>query len=161
MYSINLSGTSGIEDYTYNQTFFGRYENPGAGTFLSNQFIPNQGAFSVYTPHGKTNEWLVSFNISSDIPFLPSALPLKVYANAAVFGNTEPVAGYSNLENFAWEAGIKLSMINNSIKVFIPLVMSKDLANISGDNYSNDFERIRFSFNLNSLNPIDLIENEF
>lgn len=161
LYNINLSGASGIEDYTYDQTFLGRYENPGDGTFLSNQFIPNQGAFSTYTPHGKTDEWLVSLNISSALPYIPRGIPLKVYTNIAVFGNTEPVAGYTNLDNFAWEAGVKLSLAGNNIQIFIPIVMSKDLKNISDDNYTNNFERIRFSFNLNAFNPVDLIEEQF
>ena len=161
LYNINLSGTSGIEDYTYDQTFLGRYENPSNGSFLSNQFVSNQGGFSIYTPHGKTNEWLVSLNVSSDIPYLPKAIPLKVYANAAVFGNVQPVTGYTGLDNYAWEAGVKLSMANNNIQIFVPIFMSKDLTNISDDNYSNYSQRIRFTFNLNAFNPANILENNF
>ena len=153
VYSINLSGTSGIDDYTYDGTFFGRNEDPEGGTFLSNQFIPNEGAFSTYSLHGRSNEWLVSLNISSSLPYGP----IKVYANAAAFGETQAVTGHPDLDNYAWEAGIKLSL-GNSVQIFMPLLMSKDLKSISEDIHSKYIQNIRFSMDLNSLNPVNILE---
>ena len=160
LYNINLSGTSGIEDYTYDEIFIGRYEDPSGKNFLSRQFIPNEGAFTTYTPHSSTNEWLTALNISSAIPYLPVKIPLKVYANAAVFGDTQAVAGHTDLDNYAWEAGIKFSIAGDNIQVFLPMIMSKDLKNISEDLHSNYFENIRFSINLNCFNPPELIEKQ-
>ncbi len=159
IYNINLSGTTGVEDYNYDEIFLGRYENPEGNSFLSRQFTPNQGAFTTYTSHGKTDEWLVSLNICSAIPYLPTIIPLTVYTNAAVFGNTQTVPGHTDLDNYAWETGIKLSLVSKNIQIFVPLVKSKDLKNISDDFHSNFSENIRFSINLNVFNPASMVVN--
>ncbi len=156
LYYINLSGTSGIDDYTYNSLFFGRFENPVNGTFLSNQFVPDQGGFTTYTPFGRTDEWLLSLNISSSIPFIPKALPFKIYANFATFGNTQPVPGYSTLPNYAWEGGVKF-IVANGFEVYLPLITSVDLQDITNDMFPKYTERIRFTINLNTFNPSQLI----
>ena len=76
-----------------------------------------------------------------------------------VTSETEKNALITDLDNYAWEAGIKLSLANSNIQVFIPLVNSKDLKNISDDFHSSFSENIRFSINLNAFNPPGILEN--
>ena len=159
LYYMNLSGASGVEDYTYDEAFLGRYENPEGNSFISRQFIPNDGAFTTYTAHGKTNEWLVSLNVNTSIPYLPSIIPLTIYANVAAFGNTQEVVGYTDLDNYAWEAGLRLSLAGGGINIYVPLIQSKDLKTISNDIHPNFTDNIRFSFSLNSYNPSKMLGN--
>ncbi|RLD54148.1 MAG: hypothetical protein DRJ01_18435, partial [Bacteroidetes bacterium] len=160
LYNFRLSGSTGAEDYTYNETFVGRYENIPNKNFFSYQFIPNDGAFSTYTPHGSTNEWLVSLNLVSPLP-IPDQVPLKLYANAAAFGKSVAVPGYTDLDPFAWEAGVKLTLGKDVFQIFLPLAMSNDLTNITNDLTNTYWERIRFTLKLNSLNPFKLAKKLF
>jgi len=160
LYNFRLSGTTGAEDYTYSETFIGRYENVANKNFFAYQFIPNDGAFSSYSPHGSTNEWLVSLNLVSSLP-LPDKIPLKLYANVATFGKTEAVPGYTDLDAFAWEAGVKLSLGKEVFEIFLPFAMSNDLKNLNNDLTSSYWERIRFSLKLNSMNPFKLVKTLF
>lgn len=160
LYNFRLSGTRGIEDYTYSETFLGRYEDINDKKFLAYQFIPNDGAFTTFTNHGSTNEWMLAVNLSSSLP-LPDKIPLQVYVNAATYGSTVPVQDYNNLESFSWEAGVKISFAKKAIEIFLPLVMSNDLDKLNDENTNNYFERIRFSLKINQNNPFRLIKNAF
>ena len=157
LYNFRLSGTTGAEDYTYSETFIGRYENIADKNFFAYQFIPNDGAFTSYSPHGSTNEWLISMNLVSSLP-LPDKIPLKFYANLATFGETVAVPGYTNLNQFAWEAGVKLSLGKEVFEIFLPFAMSNDLKNLNNDLTDSYWERIRFSLKLNSMNPFKLVK---
>jgi hypothetical protein len=151
VYDFKMSGTSGAEDYTFDHIFFGRFQNPATPGFLSNQFIADEGSFGTYSPFGHTDNWMTSLAVSADIPGLKK-IPLAVYGNIATFGNSNDVAGYTNAAKYEWEAGVKFS-IPNLLEIYLPLAMSSDLQKYSNDITKNYFERIRFSFNLNLLNP--------
>ncbi|MFC2118398.1 M1 family metallopeptidase [Bacteroidota bacterium] len=160
LYNFRLSGTKGNEDYTYDEIFFERQDDLNDNNILSHQFISNQGAFATYTPYGQTNEWMLALNLSSSLP-VKKNIPLKIFANIASFGDCLPVPGYTGLGSFEWEAGVKFSILQDSFEIFLPLVMSKDLLDISNDMTDNFLGRIRFSIKLNKLNPFDLIKNAF
>lgn len=155
IYRFRLSGTRGWEDYTYSEIFSARYETDNDKVF-AHQFIPEHGAFSVYTPHGQTDEWLVAVNLTSSLPLIPEKIPLKIYANVASFGNFMPIEGYDDLDKVEWEAGAKLSLFRGMIDLYFPLVMSSDLQNFTDDLTNGYFERVRFSLKLSALHPVRL-----
>ncbi|MCD4794668.1 MAG: M1 family metallopeptidase [Bacteroidales bacterium] len=161
IYNFNLSGTTGINDYTYNDVFFGRYEDPAGNTFMGNQFIANDGAFATYTPYGSTNEWLTSLNITASLPYLPNKIPLKVFCNVAVFGETPAISDEFDLAGLAWEGGVKISMFGNNLEIFLPLLMSEELENTNDAITDKYLQRVRFSLRLNNLNLFKIIDKQF
>lgn len=160
IFHFNLSGTSGSYDYMFEENFIGRNESIN-NSFMGSQFAANDGAFAIYTPFGSTSEYLVSLNISSNLPYLSSKIPLKLFFNTAYFAEDENVPANFKLNNFAWESGIKLSLFQKNVEIFLPLIMSEGLTN-ANDSFNDKYlERIRFTFNLNSLNPINILDNSF
>ncbi len=158
-YNYTLSSASGTGDYMRDDIFLGRYEDMSTRNLFTNQLSKSDGAFATYTPHGQTNEWITSVNLHSAIPYLPKKIPLAVFANAAVFGNTTEIAGYNDLSNFAWEAGFQLDF--GPLKIYLPIVMSEDLTTLNNNLTNNYFQRIRFALNLNALNPFELSKQIF
>lgn len=159
MYNFILSGSRGMDDYTYDEIFFNRGADPYTG-FLSHQFIPNDGAFATYTPTGQTNKWIVALNLSSSLP-IKKNIPIKGFANIASLGEPIKVPGYPDLGSFQWEAGVKLSFAQEMFEVYLPLIMSNDLKAINDQMTDSYFERVRFSIKLSGLNPFELVRNLF
>lgn len=159
IYNFLLSGSRGMDDYTYDEVFFARNEAPNTN-LLSQQFIPNDAAFATFAPHGQTNEWIVSLNLSSSLP-IKKNIPIKGFANIAAFGESLKIPEYPDLGSFQWEAGIKLSLGKNIFEIFLPVLMSKDLKEINDIMTDSYFGRMRFSIKLNKLNPFKLINNIF
>ncbi|MCF6366962.1 MAG: M1 family metallopeptidase [Bacteroidales bacterium] len=157
VYHFNLSGISGQNDYMYEEVFLGRYE-PVNNSFAGSQFVASDGAFVTYSPFGNTDNYLLSLNISSDLPYLPKIIPLKLFFNIAYFSEAEIVPSRFVLDNFAWESGVKLSLFRKNVEVYLPLLMSERLIDINDVMTDTYFERIRFTFNLNNLNPIKILD---
>lgn len=131
-YHLNLSGAKGYEDYTYSNYFIGRNEFEG---FASQQMMMRDGGFKVRTDLlsnkiGKTDDWLMSINLSTDIPdqinilnILPFRVPLKVYMDLGTYADAwKPNAEGSKV---LFNAGLQLSLFKNSINIYAPLFYSK------------------------------------
>jgi len=157
VYDFNLSGTTGGTDYMFEEIFLGRYE-PVNKSFIGSQFTANDGAFVTYTPFGNTDEYLLSLNISSDLPYLSKKIPLKLFFNAAYFAEDENIPLSFELNNYAWEGGVKLSLFNKNIEILLPVLMSERLKNMNDLMTNTYLEKIRFVFNLNKLNPFNILE---
>lgn len=158
IYNFGLSGNSGSTNYTYDDIFLGRFENPTGTNILGKQFIANDGGFTIYAPQFTTSKWLVALNTSFAIPYLPNILNFHFYGNVAAFGTPDDYLSYENSDKFAWECGIQYRIANKAVVISMPLLMSAQLKEFSDDVYNNYFERIRFSIDLNALNVFDLFE---
>ena len=131
-YHLNLSAPKGYEDYTYSNYFIGRNEFEG---FASQQMMMRDGGFKVRTDLladkiGKTDDWLMALNISSDIPdqinilnILPFRVPLKVYMDIGTYAD----AWKANAEGskVLYNAGLQLSLLKNTVNIYAPLLYSK------------------------------------
>ncbi|MBI9052918.1 MAG: M1 family metallopeptidase [Bacteroidales bacterium] len=159
-YNYGLSGHTGSSDYTYDQSFLGRFESPTSNGFLGKQYLANDGGFAIYSPHFTSSEWIVAFNGSAAIPGLPNILNFHVYGNMAIYGTPDDYMTYENSEKFAWECGIQYRIAGKSIIVSLPLFMSKQLNDYSDAVFDKFYERIRFSMNLSKVNPFKLFENQ-
>ncbi|RLD57712.1 MAG: hypothetical protein DRJ05_09225, partial [Bacteroidetes bacterium] len=155
LYNYSLSGTSGFQDYTYDQLYLARFEDPSDNNILSKQFAADNGGFSTYSALGRTNEWLMSLNLNSSLP-IPKAIPLRVYANFAALGTTVNVPDFENIDSFFWEMGAKLSIVKNVFELYFPIIMSEALQDYSDEVNSNYWGQIRFTLYLNKLNPFEL-----
>ena len=131
-YHLNLSAPKGYEDYTYSNYFIGRNEFEG---FASQQMMMRDGGFKVRTDLladkiGKTDDWLMALNFSSDIPdqinilnILPFRVPLKVYMDIGTYAD----AWKANAEGskVLYNAGLQLSLLKNTVNIYAPLFYSK------------------------------------
>ena len=131
-YHLNLSAPKGYEDYTYSNYFIGRNEFEG---FASQQMMMRDGGFKVRTDLlankiGKTDDWLMALNLSTDIPdqinilnILPFRVPLKVYVDIGTYAD----AWKANAEGskVLYNAGLQLSLLKNTINIYAPLLYSK------------------------------------
>ncbi len=131
-YHLNLSAPKGYEDYTYSNYFVGRNEFEG---FASQQMMMRDGGFKVRTDMlankiGKTDDWLMALNFSTDIPdqinilnILPFRVPLKVYMDIGTYAD----AWKANAEGskVLYNAGLQLSLLKNTVNIYAPLFYSK------------------------------------
>jgi hypothetical protein len=131
-FHYNMSGADGNEDYTYARYFVGRNELDG---FSSRQMVMKDGAFKVKTSLlsnkiGKSDSWLAALNLLSTIPenmnplhILPVKIPLKVFVdlgtNGALWDRNQ------SGEKLLYDAGIQLSLMNNIIQIYFPMLYSK------------------------------------
>lgn len=160
IYNFKLSGTKGQDDYTFDEVFLERLDNYDDNNIFSHQFLPNDGGFTSFAMQGSSNEWIMSLNVSSSLP-IKKNFPLKVFANVAKLGNIYNGETNPGFDTFQWEAGVKLSLGQDLFEIFLPVIMSKNLNDITEVMTDSYFGRIRFSINLNKLNPFDLVRNLF
>jgi hypothetical protein len=135
-YFLNMSAPKGYEDYTYSDYFIGRNEFEG---WQSQQIMERDGFFKVNTELlgekvGKTDDWLMSLNLSSGLPdninplsVLPIKIPLKIFLDVGTYAEAwkdNPASG-----RFIYDAGIQIPLFQSLIDVYIPLVYSKVYSN--------------------------------
>ena len=150
-------GSIGRSDVTYSNVFLARNDfHPG---ILWQQMVFNEGALRTYTPFS-SNSWLISLNNDID---LPMRLPFNLYFDVAFFPFTTTVCNSSGCTsqnsistNFA--GGLSFKVIKNVFEIYVPLFVSQDLKDIYEFQDINFLQRIRFTFNINQLNPFKLIE---
>lgn len=131
-YFLNLSAPTGYEDYTYSDYFIGRNEFEG---WKSQQVMERDGFFKVNTALlgnkvGKTDDWLMSLNLASDLPdninplsLLPIKFPIRIFTDIGTFAEAWRVNSASS--RFMYDAGIQLPLFNSFINVYIPILYSK------------------------------------
>lgn len=148
-YRFRLSGQTGYQDYLFDHVYLGRTETEG---LLANQFTETDGAFKFYSPIGQTSKWIAAVNMKSSIGNLK--LPVKVYADIGTAGDDA-----LNTESILYNAGLCLSLSDNLMEVYFPLLLSKDLQDYKDAADLKYMETVRFTLNLNLLNPFDIIKN--
>ena len=153
-YFLNLSAPKGYEDYTYSDYFVGRNQFEG---WMSQQVMERDGYFKVNTELlgnkiGKTDDWLMAVNLSTDIPakFNPLSIlniPLKAFADVGTYAEAwgdNPPSG-----KFVYDAGLQVSLFSSVLNIYVPLLYSK----VYSDYYKSTITEKRFlktiSFNIN------------
>lgn len=131
-YHLNMTGPNGKEDYTYSDYFVGRNEFE---KFPSQQIMQRDGFFKVRSDLlsekiGKTDNWLSAVNFTSDIPkiinplqVLPFKIPLKVFLDIGTYSAAWKTN--SGTSKFIYDAGLQLSLANNIVNIYFPLLYSK------------------------------------
>ena len=147
-YRFRMSGQTGMQDYLYDNIFLGRSETSGN---LSQQFTETDGGFKFYSPLGQSSTWLAALNIKSSLGNIK--LPLNLYADLGTAGT-----GLTK-EKLIYDAGVCLSLRKNIFEIFFPVLLSQDLTDYKKANSIKYSETIRFTWNINLLNPFDLIKN--
>ena len=151
-YPINLSGPSGINDYMYDHTFFGRSEFEG---FLYQQIVSAEGGFKVRTDkygYLRSDEWLVALNLSVPVP-LPA--PIDLFFDVATLSGAGRSGGA--LETLLWETGVALVPVPGILEIYFPVFLSSDLKTAFADSGTKYLGRITFTMQLEKLNPFVLV----
>lgn len=146
-YRYRASGYNGYQDYNYDYNFIGRNEFNGLGFA---QFAEEDGAMKVWTPLGQSDAWLVALNIKSPKFF---KLPVKLFVDVVTCD------GRSLLnEKVLYSAGFEICLWKDIFEIYVPLVYNKDIANtLKLNNKTTFFETIRFTLNINKINPREMI----
>lgn len=155
-YRFRMSGWSpkgaGNQDYLFDHIFIGRSEKTGMS---SQQFAVEDGGFKVFTATGQSNKWLTAMNITIPMPVKNKILgAIKVYGDFGLYNTT----GLSST-TFMFDAGLQVAIVPNICDIYIPLVFSKDIKDYNDANDVTFPQMIRFTFNLNRLNPFTLLNN--
>lgn len=155
-FHLNMSGPKGFEDYTYANPFIGRFEFDG---FANQQIMIRDGAFKVRTDLlaeevGRTDDWLSAINLTMDVPdrfnifhALPLKIPLKLFVDVGTYSGVW--SKNSGESKFLYDGGVQVSLLNNLVNFYFPLVYSKvyrDYFNSTPGN--NFFQRMSFSINI-------------
>ena len=146
-YRFRLSGWRGYQDYMYDNIYLGRTETDG---ILASQFSEKEGAFKFYSPIGQSAEWIAALNLKSSLGNMK--IPINLYADIGTTG----ADGILN-ESILYNAGVCLSIRKNLFEIYFPILISKDFQDYNKANSIRYEETIRFTLNLNLINPFELI----
>jgi hypothetical protein len=156
-YRFRMSGWGplgfGNQDYLFDNIFIGRSEKTGLS---AQQMTIDDGGFKIFSAVGQSDRWLTSMNIVVPLPVKNRFLgAIKFYGD---FGMFDAVG--LDAPRFEYDAGIQVSLLPRDIcNVYFPLVYSQDIKDYNAL-YDIKFKNmIRFTFNLNKLNPFKLINN--
>lgn len=147
--SFNLFDYSGADnrydnlyiDRTATSGFFDQQLSSRAGGFHS----PVASAF----PVGKSNRNLFSVNVSLDLPFTPSWLPIKPYIDVASFS---PSGVNSEPKKLLWNGGLALEWLDGTLGIYLPLVASPDIMDRLIEQ-GGVLERVSFRIVFRDLSP--------
>lgn len=159
-----LTAVRGSEDYTYSNYFWGRNENDGFG---SQQILMRDGGLKLRTDlfqglQGRSENWVASINLTTSIPssILPRIIPLKLFLDAGSYA--EAWKKDASTQRFLYVGGLQLSLLDNIINIYAPLIYSKDFSNnLKTVPEENKFVRkISFSIDIQRISIRRLSKNQ-
>lgn len=151
-YGFSLSEKSGLKDYAFDEWYFGRTETSG---LFSHQIATRDGNFKAYNILGSNKKWIASLNVNADLPF---KFPLQIFADIGTsegYKNDIPDV-YDAKTTFSSDLGICLCIIPNTIEIYFPLLLTKEMRAINDFNNIKFGDQIRFQFNIAKMNPLKI-----
>jgi len=142
-YGFALGGQSGTMDVFYENYMMGRNEIDG---LWSNQRIENQGGFKTVSGFGTTTTQLVAANLFFDLPYIPF---VGLFADFGVFDN-------AGVMTTVYDFGVGIR-VADKIGIYFPIYESDNLKNSFAVDVKY-YNKIRFTLNLNGLNPGEIIQ---
>lgn len=147
-YSFAPGGRSGRELYLFEGTYPNRFAQPSTSFWSRQMTLSEGGIVSSVNDSLGFSKWLVSATFSSSLPGKVGQLAIKPFLTLLL---NEHGLDANNTSPLFWEMGLKTG-IWNIFEVFVPFLVSSNIESISG----KFKDRIRFVFQLNSLNQIKL-----
>ncbi len=130
-----LNGTySGISDYLYDGTYIGRSTVNALG---AQQVAIEEGGFKVpvYNRAARSDNWMGSINLETDLPLKKSRF--KLFFDAGLVPNANQTVTNISTTTLLYDGGIMLSLIPNTVCIYVPLLMSSDFNNYLMDVYGH------------------------
>lgn len=158
---FQAGGTTGYNDYFYDEAMFGRMERNQQQTFLARQVLNRDAGFRNFVAVGSSRTWLSAANITLPFPF---KLPIGFYTDCAygeVFITEANTNNYSYETKFLAVGGLYVSIAKNVFEIYLPLFASQNVVDVwkLNNGFEHPFERASFILNLNAINPIKLAKN--
>lgn len=145
---------TGYNDYTYDHTYVGRNETNGmfaqqVHTALGGFHFPQ--AMALYP----SNNWLGTMALESTLPGIKNLV--TAYMNVGLTPNLNPT--YTNRRNntMFYESGLKVTLMQQFVQVYIPIFLSNDFQNYLSNNYEKKdrlAKSISFVFDINKVNAL-------
>lgn len=148
-YGLSFQGEN---DYRFEDPFFGRSEQTG---FSSQQILIREGGFKTALGpafgQGKSNHLISAINIRSDLP-LAINLPIQIYSDLGYWSDrTYLGADKSFADQVWWDMGLQLSLLDDRIQVFFPVIQNKNLNALLEQRSSSYWSRITWAIDLNLI----------
>jgi hypothetical protein len=146
-YNLRGDGIRGRYDYTYASTFIGRNETQGV---WAQQFTEGFANVKTPTAYAQSNTWNAALNLSSDLP-IPV---LKIFGDLAVAPYTTSSNGKESTNiRSVYDFGFNLPLFSGAINIYVPVYVSKLIANEYKANNIQFYQRIRFTLNIAPFAP--------
>jgi hypothetical protein len=139
-FNWRMDGQFGQFDYAYDHLLFDRSTTD---PLLSRQMTQSHGAFKLPTAVAQSNLGILAYNFE----FQPRKFPFGVYMDLGTSLNNA---------SLQYNSGVMISMFDGFFAVYAPLIWSQGIENERLANGRNMPDFIRFQFNLNRLNIMDL-----
>jgi hypothetical protein len=166
---FRAGNNTGIFDYTFDQSQFGRGEHPSfSNSMFAHQLLYGGLQFKELYPVATTNKWATGLNLETTIPGI---FPVVLYADLALINvqeitNTVNGQETSYQPTFLYTSGISIVLFKDLFRVNFPLLASADIKDYfagkgaySAAGEKDYTHRITFSFNLNKMNPIKKVHD--
>jgi hypothetical protein len=140
-------GLSGNSDYLYDNIFLARNTFRANAGYLSQQFAINDGGFKHLTLTSSSDSWISAINLKSNL----LTKYLSLYAAIGWVG-LKPNNFTGKSVGSAYETGIALNIVPKVFEIYFPIKLSSDFNQLT---YA---EKIRFTLNLNTLNPFQMFK---
>jgi len=146
---------TGYYDYRLDQYFMDRQASSGLAAQLTGS---GQGGFRLpLLPSylGRSQSFLVAANVTTDLPFLPTALPLRLWGDIAYYGREESI---DNSAGPVGAAGIAIEDRTGKFGLYWPLLVSERLQSVvpGGGGFP---VRISLRLSLHKLTPWQLLDD--
>jgi hypothetical protein len=166
-YEPKLLGINGDEDYLYEDYFIGR----SASYAIENTSVPNGGLAAQQIMNrdgglklriddfdyvqGKSANWVSSLNFNTSLPasLFPFPLPIRVFFDFGTYA--EAWQNNPQTSRFLYTGGFQLSLFNNVLNIYAPLIYSSDFSDALGT--TSFGRRITFSIDIQNINYKKLI----
>ena len=149
-YRYRMSAFPGYWDYKFDNYYFDRGESINTAP---RQLSEHDGGFKVLTPIGQTSRWMIAMNLKAS---LPVPIPIKPFFDMALHRQVVTIVNTGELKksvNFSYSGGIMLSVVNDVLEIYVPLIHSKDIRDYLSLHNSKWYDQVRFKLNLLELNP--------
>ncbi|NNC83251.1 MAG: M1 family metallopeptidase [Flavobacteriales bacterium] len=141
--SRRIDGT--YDDYRYDHLLLARGEMED---LVAQQWVGNRGGFIHRTPFGTTDDWVIALNGEVD---LPVPFPVSIFGNYGVYAT-------SNDNESLYEAGVRLSLIDDFFDISFPVLSSSSITDYYDFQEIEYIETIRFQLRLDRVDIRYLID---
>ncbi len=159
-YKFRLTATTGLDDYLFDDVFLGRSEETDV---LAQQVsIADDGGFKMRTngvsPRiGESSKWILSVSVKAPVFFFT---PVFVFADGG-FAPSDESSSFAEYDLFQYDAGIGITLVPRVVNIYFPIFYSRDIKDnlLDTDFYDHWYQRITFTFNIDRMNPFEIVRN--